>query len=261
MGIEQPAVAATRFVLVGTSHPGNVGAAARAMKTMGQREMVLVAPECDVRAVDAYAMASGAEDLIQSARRAETLQAGIADCVYALGCTARRRSVPLPEFSPREAVAELLRQARHGPVALVFGRERTGLSNEELQICQGSVLIPSDPSFASLNIAAAVQVLAYELRVAQLGLATTATIAAESTPDVEDPPATVEETEGLFGHLDRALHAIDFHKGRSPDMVMQRLRRLLLRAGLDAREVRILRGILADAERMARLARGEEAEP
>ena len=241
-----------RIVLVGTSHPGNIGSAARAMKTMGLSRLCLVAPECDPHADEAHAMAAGADDLIRAATVAPTLDPVLADCTLVLGCTARRRHVALPEFDAQSAAQRLVAELNDGgQVALLFGRERSGLDNEELQRCHAAVHIPCDPAFSSLNLAAAVQVLSYELRRAALAAA------AEAAGPVEarrDPPADQAELEGLFEHLDRALLAIDFHKGRSPTTVMRRLRRLFLRARLDAREVRILHGILADAERMARLA-------
>jgi tRNA (cytidine32/uridine32-2'-O)-methyltransferase len=248
--------AALRLVLVGTSHPGNIGAAARAMKVMGLERLVLVGPECDPLDRDAMAMAAGADDLIQQAWRGDSLAAALADCTLVFGATARRRSVPLPEYAPREAAQRALEEvARGGQVAILFGRERTGLDNDELQRCHAAIHIPTDPAFSSLNLAAAVQVQAYELRLAVLAAAAEAGAGeAEGVPAPRDPPASHAELEGLFAHFDRALHAIDFHKGRSPDTVMRRLRRLLLRAAPDEREVRILRGILADAERMARLA-------
>jgi tRNA (cytidine32/uridine32-2'-O)-methyltransferase len=146
--------------------------------------------------------------------------------------------------------------AARGPVALLFGRERTGLENEELQRCHASVGIPTNPDFSSLNLAAAVQVLAYELRLATLEAAGGELPSGRPmpAPDLE-PPATADELERFFGHLGQALDDIDFHKGRAPEMVMARLRRLYLRAGMDSREVKILRGILSEAQRMARLAR------
>ncbi|WP_147651666.1 RNA methyltransferase [Vulcaniibacterium gelatinicum] len=244
--------ARVRIVLVGTQHPGNVGAAARAMKTMGLRSLVLVAPECDPQGErDALAMAAGADDLIAAAPVHADLAAAVADCRLVLGCTARARRVQLEELTPREAAARAWDAAVHGEVALVFGRERTGLENEELQLCHAAVHIPSDPAFPSLNLAAAVQVLAYEVRLAALGLA--------GAPAMEGPwqrpdVAPHVELEGLFAHLAEALDAIDFHKGRDPTSVLRKLRRLYLRAQLDSREVRLLRGILADTERMARLA-------
>jgi tRNA (cytidine32/uridine32-2'-O)-methyltransferase len=241
-----------RIVLVGTSHPGNIGAAARAMKTMGLRHLVLVAPEAFPHR-EASAMAAGADDVLEQARVFPDVETALADCGLVLGCTARRRTVALPELSPREAAAEFLSAATQAPAALLFGRERTGLTNEELQRCQRAVHIPADPVYSSLNLAAAVQVLSYEVRVAALA-ATPPDVAAEPCEAVE-PAATQGEMERFFGHLDQTLADIDFHKGRAPEMVMQRLRRLFLRATPDPREVRILRGILTDAQRMARLAR------
>jgi tRNA (cytidine32/uridine32-2'-O)-methyltransferase len=254
MSSEQP-LQNLRIVLVGTSHPGNIGSASRAMKTMGLRRLALVAPECDPDHRDALALAAGAEDLIATAERADDLNPVLADCGLVLGTTARRRGVPMPELAPREAAAELLAAAKSGvQVAVLFGRERTGLENDELQRCHAAIHIATDPTFSSLNLGAAVQVVSYELRMAQLADAPVAQddLAAEAE-DVE-AAATHAVLEGLFEHLDRALHAIDFHKGRSPDTVMRRLRRVFFRAAPSDREVRILRGILADAERMARLA-------
>lgn len=244
------------IVLVGTQHPGNLGAAARAIKTMGLRQLVLVAPEHPVDHPDAIAMAAGADDRLQAARVVASVEEAVAEAVFVLGCTARSRTVPLPELSPREAAARLIEAAPTGRVALLFGRERTGLTNDELQRCHAAVHIPADPAFSSLNLAASVQVLAYELRVGLLEAGLVPPRPAPPALDEAEPPATQGQLEGLFGHLGEALDDIDFHKGRAPEMSMQRLRRLFLRIGLDAREVRLLRGILSDAQRMARLARG-----
>lgn len=244
-----------RIVLVEPSHPGNIGAAARAMRTMGLRRLVLVKPH-QFPHHDASAMAAGADDVLNEALVVETLDDAIGDCRFVLGCSARRRHVQLTEHSPREAASALWAAAVDGPVALLFGRERTGLTNEELQHCNGSVFIPSDPEFSSLNLAASVQVLSYELRLMQLGATAVAPPShTHDAPERDAPPATHAQMEGLFGHFDQALHDIDFHKGRAPETVMQRLRRLLLRAAPDQREVRVLRGILSDAQRMARIAR------
>ncbi len=236
------------IVLVGTQHPGNIGSAARAMRTMGLTRLRLVCPAAFPHP-EASALAAGADDVLDAAAVHDSLEPAIADCHLVLGCSARRRGVALPTFTPDEAAQELLAAAAQGPVALLFGAERSGLSNDELQRCHGAVQIPADPTFSSLNLAAAVQVLAWSLRRAAL------TEAPAPSPELRrEPPATSAELEGFFAHLDRALVAIDFHKGRSPETVLHRLRRLFLRATPDQRELRILRGILADAERMARLA-------
>ena len=244
-----------RIVLVGTQHPGNIGAAARAMKTMGLSRLVLVAPEKEADD-DAWRRAAGAEDLIQAAPVHATLAEAVADCRLVLGCTARSRRVQLEQLDPDAGARRLLRYAAEGPVALVFGRERTGLTNEELQLCHASVHIPSDPAFSSLNLAAAVQVLAYEVRRAVLA----ATPADAAMPRPDDLAATHEQVEGFFSQLAETLEAIDFHKGRTPDSAMRKLRRLFLRTDLTVNEVRLLRGVLADAQRMARLA-GESGKP
>lgn len=269
-----------RMVLVGTQHPGNIGSAARAMKTMGLARLVLVAPERFPHP-DAVALAAGAADLLDDAVRVETLAEAVADCRLVLGCTARSRRIALDELSPRRASARALEVARAGgEVAVVFGRERTGLDNEELQLCHAAVHIPANPDYSSLNLAAAVQVLAYELRVTGIGMSGTgmpgidtpmvatptpvreAPLAGAGEPESgREPPATHAELEGFFSQLADTLDAIDFHKGRTPAAAMRKFRRLYLRAGLDAREVRLLRGMLADAQRMADIAAGRLPPP
>ena len=241
-----------RIVLVGTQHPGNIGSAARAMKTMGLGRLVLVAPE---KAPDAesQALAAGADDVLDAAATVATLAEAVADCRLVLGCTARSRRVQLEELLPRDGAARAVGAAGGGDeVAIVFGRERTGLDNAELQLCHAAVHIPADPGYSSLNLAAAVQVLAYETRLALLdaGVAPGPPSAAER----DEPSASHAEMEGFFGQLGETLEAIDFHKGRAPESAMRKLRRLYLRAAPSASEVRLLRGVLADAQRMARLA-------
>ena len=254
------AAARLRIVLVGTQHPGNIGSAARAMKTMGLRELVLVAPERFPHA-DAAAMAAGAGDLLDTARQLPTLAEAVADCRLVLGCTARSRRIALPELLPHEAASRAVATAAAPsatPVALVFGRERTGLDNHELQLCHAAVTIPADPDYSSLNLAAAVQVLCYELRLAMLGLQDAAPAAVAGPAPDGDVPASHAELEGFFAQLGETLDAIDFHKGRAPESAMRKLRRIFLRASLDDRDVRLLRGVLADAQRMARLAAGRD---
>ena len=248
-----PALASSsniRVVLVGTQHPGNIGSAARAMKTMGLSRLVLVAPE---RAPDAdsYALAAGADDVLAAAVTHETLADAIADCRLVLGCTARSRRIALEELEPRAAGGRAVVEALGGgEVALVFGRERTGLSNDEYELCHAAVHIPANPDYSSLNLAMAVQVLSYEIRLAALAAIPATVVEGER----EEPPASHAEMESFFAQLADTLDAIDFHKGRAPESAMRKLRRLFLRAQPDTREVRILRGVLADAQRMARLA-------
>lgn len=238
-----------RIVLVGTQHPGNIGSAARAMKTMGLSRLVLVAPERFPHP-EALALAAGADDLLALAEVHDSLPSALAGCRYVLATTARRRSVPMPELDPRAAGRTLVAEQANGEVALVFGRERTGLENEELQLCHAAVTIPANPEYSSLNLAAAVQVLAYEWRIATLERA--AETPGESVPD-EELPASHEEMERFFGHVAELLDEIDFHKGRSPETVNQRLRRLFLRARPDPRELRILRGMFSDIQRLLRM--------
>jgi len=247
-----------RIVLVGTSHPGNIGAAARAMQTMGLDSLHLVAPECDPFAPEAQARAAGAERVMNRLQVHACLEDALADCLAIYGCTARRRSVALAESTPREAAPVLLAATQRGPVALLFGRERTGLENDELQRCHAAIHIPSDPTFGSLNLAAAVQILAYELRLAIL-----AQQPGENSGKVEEgeSPATHADMERFFEHLEQTLTDIDFHKGRQATTIMQRLRRLFFKASPDQRELRILRGILGESQRMARLAQGAGSAP
>ena len=246
-----------RIVLVGTQHPGNIGSAARAIKTMGLSRLVLVAPEKAPNA-ESYSLAAGADDVLAAAVTHATLAEAVADCHFVLGCTARSRRVALEELLPADAAARAVgRTGEAGEVALVFGRERTGLDNEELQLCHAAVHIPANPDYSSLNLAMAVQVLAYELRLALLGLegGAPATPSPSVAPATEraDPPASHAQLEGFFSQLGDVLDLIDFHKGRVPESAMRKLRRLFLRADMDEREVRLLRGILADVERTARL--------
>jgi tRNA (cytidine32/uridine32-2'-O)-methyltransferase len=240
-----------RIVLVGTQHPGNIGSAARALKTMGLSRLVLVAPE-RFPDIEAHALAAGADDVLAAAPVLGTLAEAVADCRLVLGCTARSRRVALEEHLPRVAASLATARAGEGAeVALVFGRERTGLTNDELQLCHAAVHIPANPEYSSLNLAAAVQVLAYEVRMAMLEAGQAGMVV---TASAEDEPASHAQLEGFFTQLAATLDAIDFHKGRAPESALRKLRRLFLRTALDVREVRLLRGILADAQRMARLA-------
>jgi len=239
-----------RIVLVGTQHPGNIGSAARAMKTMGLSRLVLVAPE-RVPDAESYALAAGADDVLAAAVTHETLAEAVADCRLVLGCTARGRRIQLEELEPRAAGMRAVAAAgTGGEIAVVFGRERTGLSNDEYELCHVAVHIPANPEYSSLNLAMAVQVVSYEIRLATLA----AGVAAAPGEDEQREPASHAEMESFFAQLAETLDAIDFHKGRAPESAMRKLRRLFQRAQPDAREVRILRGVLADAQRMARLA-------
>lgn len=245
---DDPRLRQCRFVLYSTSHPGNIGASARAIRTMGFDRLSLVTPQ---RFPDpqATSMAASAWPVLDAAQVSADLPAALADCHWVVGASARLRGVSLPEMTPREAAAHAATVvAQGGQVAVLFGNERTGLENDQLAKCHATVVIPADPGYSSLNLAQAVQVLAYELRLALCG-------AQEHVLNVHaEPLATAEQMEQFFAHLAQTLDDIDFHKGRSSQTIMRRLRRLFQRIPLDERELRILRGIFADAQRMARLA-------
>ena len=239
-----------RFVLVRTSHPGNIGSAARAIRTMGLRRLSLVAPEAFPH-MDATSLAAGATDVLEGAAVVSSLPDAIPDCRFVLGATARRRGVVIEEFDPRSAARRVLEVAASGQeVALLFGNERSGLDNDEIKYCHGAITIPADPTYSSLNLAQAVQVVAWELRMAWL-----AGVEFDTGVATAGPRPSSAEMDQFFEHLARTLDAIDFHKGRSPDRILWRLRRLFLRASPDPRELRARHGILADATRMADIAR------
>ena len=230
-----------RVVLSRTSHPGNIGAAARAMKTMGLRDLWLVAPEAFPDEV-ATARASGAADLLESARVVGTLQEALADTVFSAALTARRRELSLPRMQARDAARELVARSEDGIVALVFGNETSGMTNEEVGLCSLPVTIPTDPEFSSLNLGAAVQVLSYELRMAALGEA------AAAPADVQAEPATHADFEGFMGHLERVVTASGFHDPANPKRLLPRMRRLFNRVRLEREEVALLRGMLTTFE-------------
>jgi tRNA (cytidine32/uridine32-2'-O)-methyltransferase len=250
-------LARVRIVLVATSHPGNIGSAARAMRTMGLSSLWLVAPR-EFPSPEATAMASGADAILESAHVVATLDEAIAGCVRVYGATPKPRRVPMPELAPREAAPQLLAAAAGHEVALVFGTERIGLTNEEIERCHVAVNIPASAEYNSLNLAQAVQVLCYELRLSALHPGGAGAAAATPVPSPQftddEPPADATRMEAFFGHLETTLGAVDFFKGRPSYTIMRRLRRIFLRAQLSTREVLILRGILADVERAARLA-------
>ena len=236
-----------RIVLIGTSHPGNIGGVARAMHNMGLADLALVAPRCEVITQDSISRASGADHLLHQANVHPSLEDAVADCTLAVGASARSRTLPWPMISPR-ALAERLPsecQPDNARVALVFGREDSGLTNAELQRCHAHVHIPTNADFSSLNLAAAVQVIAYECRMAWLSQQDSASAAEE--PD--DALATHAELERYFEHLERTLIAIEFHDPAQPRQLMARLRRLYLRARPEKMEMNILRGILSATEK------------
>jgi TrmH family RNA methyltransferase len=229
-----------RIILVGTTHPGNIGAAARAMKNMGLSDLMLVEPR-HFPHEDASARASGAEDILESTRVFATLDDALADCVYVAGASARSRTIGWPSMAPRECAAKLVEESQQGTAAVVFGPEKSGLTNEHLDRCHTLLTIPTESEFSSLNLAMAVQVLSYELRLAGLS--------GESPGEVRDVPlATAEEMECFYTHLEQVLTDSHFLDPDNPRLLMRRLRRLFLRAVPDKNEVNILRGILTSLE-------------
>jgi tRNA (cytidine32/uridine32-2'-O)-methyltransferase len=227
-----------KVVLVGTSHSGNIGSAARAMKVMGLSNMVLVAPECEVDA-QTIALAAGADDVALSATVVNTLQDAVADCSLVVGTSARSRSLNWPHLEARECGKVCAEQAQTGQVALVFGRERTGLTNDELQLCHYHVSIPANPEYSSLNLAMAVQTICYELRMATLELQSK-----QYAPAEENAYPRHDDLERFYQHLEKVLLQTQFIQSDQPNQVMSKLRRLFSRARPEAQELNILRGIL-----------------
>lgn len=225
-----------RIVLVNTSHPGNIGSVARAMKTMGLGQLYLVTPQ-HFPHQKAREMAVGATDILTQAIVMDSLDSAIADCALVIGTSARSRSIPWPLLTPRAMAMKVSQEAISSQVAIVFGCEQSGLTNEELQRCHLHIQIPTNPDYPSLNLAAAVQVIAYELRLASLD-------GTESTQNWDYRFATTDEMEKFFLHLQNVLIEIDFLKMNAPRRLMTRLRRLFSRARLDMMEVNMLRGIL-----------------
>lgn len=247
------ALARIRFILVEPSLSGNIGAVARAMKTMGLMRLELVAPRQPVDA-EAMARACGADDLLQRAGVHGELASAIADCRLVIGTSARRRTLDWPTLSPTECARQLLEESREGEVALLLGRESSGLTNEEVARCQYLVRIPTNPHFSSLNLAAAAQVFAYEIRRCWLEeQASTADLDAANAPSAHPTPsesdlATTEELDGFHQHLAETLREIGFADPSHSKKLLLRLRHLFNRARPDRVEINILRGILSAAQ-------------
>lgn len=228
-----------RIVLIGTTHPGNIGAVARAMKNMCLEHLYLVRPR-HYPSAEATDRATGADDLLQRARVCETLDEALQGCRMVVGASARMRSVKWPQVTPRVCAEQLLQEAEQGEVALIFGRERSGLTNAELDRCHLLVHIPANAEYSSLNLSQAVQILAYELH--------TGSLTQDKLPPQILDVASAEELEGLFQHLEQAMADIGFSDPRQSEKLQRRLRRLFLRARPDQDEVNILRGILSAAQ-------------
>lgn len=234
-----------RVVLVNTSHPGNIGASARAMKNMGLSRLALVQP-LEFPSAVAVGRAASALDILESTTVHETLQEAIADCGLVIGASARSRKIPWPVLLPEQCAEQVLQDCGSNGVALVFGREDSGLTNEELQFCHFHVQIPAADQYSSLNLAAAVLVICYELRRCAMRLANDRPPSDEEYWDIER--ATGEQVEQFYQHLEHVLVRLDFHDPDNPRQLMQRMRRLFGRIRLDSMEMNILRGILTHVE-------------
>lgn len=230
-----------RIVLVNTSHPGNIGATARAMKNMGFSQLYLVSPQ-KFPHQDATVRAAGADDILSGTIIVDELPQALAGCNLVFATSARLRTLPWPICDPRQC-AEQIKQNPQGKIAIVFGRESAGLTNEELSYCQHHICIPTQDTFSSLNLAAAVQVIVYEIYVS---------IAHRESPSVStnfEHLATSDQMTGFYNHLEQTLTDLEFLDVKQPKMLMQRLKRLFNRAKLDATEINILRGVLSTIDR------------
>lgn len=233
-----------KIVLVGTSHTGNIGSVARAMKTMGLTRLTLVAPK-ELPDGQAYALAAGASDILVNAEVCDTLPEAVKHCGLVIGSSARSRTLSWPMLEPRQSGEFVVREAEHQAVALVFGRENNGLTNEELQLCNYHVCIPANPDYSSLNLAMAVQILCYEVRMAWLEKQQ---MPSETTDEAVYPTAL--QMQNFYQHLETTLEETGFIIKQHPGVVMTKLKRLFNRARPEEAEYNILRGILTSVQRL-----------
>ncbi len=228
-----------RIVLVNTSHPGNIGAAARAMKNMGLSRLTLVAPK-DYPSLEAISRSVGAVDILDKAIVVQDLSEAVSDCVWVAGTSARLRTIEWPILEPRECVQTSLEILEQGDIAIVFGRENSGLTNDEMAKCNVLLHVPTDPDFSSLNLAAAVQVVCYEYRLALLSNKITKK---KGNKYRFDALARTDQMDGMYQHLHEALTYLGFFGSNNSDVVMHRLKGLFNRANVTQRELSIVRGI------------------
>ena len=231
-----------KVVLVGTTHPGNIGATARAMKNMGILDLALVEPKEFPSDVATF-RSKAAKDILEKASVHISLEEAISECELVVGTSARGRTVPWPVLNPREAAEEMHKSSLNGKVAMVFGREDRGLTNEELGLCNFHVHIPSDPEYSSLNLSQAVQILAYEIRLSYLQ----DRHVNEEYWDVE--LANNEQTERLINHMDELMQEVDFYDVENPRKLLVRVRRFFKRSKIDVMEANIFRGLFATIQK------------
>lgn len=232
-----------RIIMVNTSHPGNIGAAARGMKTMGLKQLYLVTPRTSFPHAEITARAAGADDILANTRIVDSLEDALLDCRLSLGCSARGRAISLPLLTPRAAAKQALTVATAAPVGIVFGNEQHGLSNIELEHCLFQVCIPTNPDFSSLNVAASIQIIAYEIYTLFHEHINTNTKNNNAHPQAT-PPATAQEMQLFYEHLESTLIHIGFLNPNNPRKLMQRLHRFFNRAQPETTEISLLRGIL-----------------
>lgn len=233
-----------KIILVETSHPGNIGAVARAMKNMGLHQLVLVNPLCSVDDI-AFARASGAQNILQKITIEDTLEDAIKNCNTVYAASARPRNINWPTFNPSECCSRIVNEGKEAETAVVFGPEQSGLKNEHIDLCDALLYIPVNPKFSSLNLAMAVQIFCYQLRMNYIEGKL------EST-NKEESLATVSEMENFYNHLERLLIESEFLDPKNPRFLMRRIRKLFAKASVDNNEVNILRGILTAFERFRR---------
>ena len=253
-----------RIVMVHTSHPGNIGAAARALKTMGFSRLVLVSPQ-NYPNQKAIWRAAGAADILESVQVVETLGEAIAGCSMVVGASARQRRIPWPVLDSRQGGEAVAKQSQTEQVALIFGREDRGLTNEELQQCNYHIEIPANEEYGVLNVASAVQIICYEIRMALMADKSANELRKDKEPSGESSPealrmpinpvrwderlATSGEMEHFFNHLETTLTQLDFHEPENPRQLLTRLRRLFMRSRLDHLEINILRGAMTAVQK------------
>ena len=276
-----PTLKPIRIVLINTSHPGNIGAAARAMKTMGLTRLYLVDPQ-NYPSVEATTRASGADDVLANAVICQTLEEALTDCSLVVGTTARERAISAPSVEPREFAERVIGEAQGegNEIALVFGRERSGMTNEEIDCCQLLVHIPANETYSSLNLGAAVQVLSYEVRMTALAHARAQGVTNADMPvegeatgrfatlgEAKEPPshsldrrANFQELESFYGHMEKVLTGLGFLNQTNPILILRRLRCLYDRAAPSVRELNILRGTLSATEKHMPAPKSEETD-
>ena len=230
-----------KIVLVGTTHPGNIGASARAMKNMGLLNLALVTPK-EFPSDAATFRSKAAKDVLENAKVFEDLKDAVADCELVIGTSARDRKVPWPVLNPKESAEEVAKSALHHQIAIVFGREDRGLTNEELGLCNLHVHIPSDPEYSSLNLSQAVQILTYEIRLCLLEQQKN-----QDNWDVE--LANNEQTERLIAHMDELMQEVEFYDIDNPRKLLLRVRRFFKRSRIDVMEANIFRGLFSTIQK------------